>query len=491
MLMRNLLGLMPVAALLFGYSSVATAAETTRVATAGEKDNLFDLHFGVSYDYDFKKASILREWSVGNENRLAKDLIYRQRRQTVTPSLEFGIFHDISVYMSLPIVVSDRREYGFDQELGDECVYPGAGSSAGGATCVDKTNSSTIRDSIVPVDGFDARNTTDPYGQFTGADTALIFQGPRRQGIDQLHLGIKYKLLNQRKLSHMPNWVAGIEGRFAVGKAMKFTREIQIDDKPSNHAVGRGIHELGVWTALSRRYRYLDPFFGAYWRQSMSSNKSQFINYGGSQTSVNPQSTTGAYVGAEIVPWERKAKSQKVSILIRGSAELKYNGRGYSEIWELLADSPALVGTYDTAAHQCDAQPAVDYANDADNASNPGGYLDAANDAPGNSGCKAFTGITSIQDYGSFAIDVGLNFHLGPYARLNFGANLKTDTQHILTSASRGDADALSSGDNDLVDAGTAEVNPVRRDVIDTVGRRYAIDGVFRLVGYANFLVTF
>jgi hypothetical protein len=35
------------------------------------------------------------------------------------------------------------------------------------------------------------------------------------------------------------------------------------------------------------------------------------------------------------------------------------------------------------------------------------------------------------------------------------------------------------SGDPNLVEPGTAEVNPVRRDVIDNVGRRYAVGDVF------------
>ena len=42
--------------------------------------------------------------------------------------------------------------------------------------------------------------------------------------------------------------------RFAIGDPMTFTRAIQTQDPSGNHAVGRGMHELGVWTALSRRF---------------------------------------------------------------------------------------------------------------------------------------------------------------------------------------------------------------------------------------------
>ena len=54
----------------------------------------------------------------------------------------------------------------------------------------------------------------------------------------------------------------------------------------------------------------------------------------------------------------------------------------------------------------------------------------------------------------------------------------------------RGDADAGGS-DPERVEPNTAEVNPVRRDVIDNVGRRYLVDDVFTVTPYFRFLLTF
>src|SRR4029079_6075870 len=113
--------------------------------------------------------------------------------------------------------------------------------------------------------------------------------------------------------------------------------------------VGRRIHELGAWTALSRRYRFLDPYFTAYWLQAIRDSGSLFQDFSnlGAQNGINPQSTAGVTFGTEIVPWERAAKGMKVTVYFAGSAILHYGGRGYSEIWELLADSPSMVGTND------------------------------------------------------------------------------------------------------------------------------------------------
>ena len=168
---------------------------------------------------------------------------------------------------------------------------------------------------------------------------------------------------------------------------------------------------------------------------------------------------------------------------VRGGAVLHYGGRGYSEVWELLADSPALVGAADpTQASQCNPQAAIAFSE-----TNPGdpGYLQA-----GGPTCTKFNGITTIQDYGTFSFDAGLNVHMGPYARLLLGVNLQTDTRHYLTFADRGDPDGTGSNP-DVVEPGTSEVNPVRRDVVDNVGRRYVIDDVLNTFGYLRLWVTF
>lgn len=499
--MRKLCCLLTVTGALTGVVQTAEAAEVTRVATSFEEDNRFDLFFGVAYTYNFKRAAILREWNRGTaqdtENRLVKDLLYRHQRHTVTPSLEIGLWHDLSVYFALPVVVHDVRDYGFDQRS-DDCIYGDGVPPAPEATCVNKDNSTTIRDQIVPRSGFDATNTAAPFSQFTGADTELIFQGPVRRGIDQLHVGIKYGVLNQKKRPHLPNWIVGAEGRFGVGRPMTFSRDIQVEDPSGNHRVGRRIHELGLWTALSRRHLFLDPYFTAFWFQGLRASGSKFQDFSdlGSQDQVGPQSSAGVTFGTEVVPWERKAKGFKVSIDFQGSAVLHYGGRGYSEIWELLADSPAMVGSFDPTTQRvdangnpldpgfCDRNAALDFAR-----MNPGsdGYLQA-----GGGSCQKFEGITDLQDYGTFGFRGGLNFHLGPYARLMLGAIFQTDTRHFVTFANRGDANAGGGGtDPDRVEPGTIEVNPMRRDVVDNVGRRYVVDDVLDVHGYLRFLLTF
>ncbi|MCA9692676.1 MAG: hypothetical protein R3A51_23360 [Nannocystaceae bacterium] len=473
---------MALAGLFFGFGPAAQAAEVTRVASSFDEDDKFDLHFGVGYDFEFKKAAILREWSNGATNRLARDLLYQQMRHTVTPTLEIGLYRDLAVYVGIPIIASDTRNYAFDQEA-SPCVYGDEVTPPEEATCVNHGNSTSIRDGIIPRNGFDATNTDDPYNQFGGDDTQKIFQAPTRFGVDQLWVGVKYGILNQDRLSHMPTWLIALEGRFAVGRPMTFSRDITQEDPSGNHTVGRGMHELGVWTALSRRYRFLNPFFMASWRQAISAGgNSLFINHGGTQNKVNPQSEISVIFGSEIVPFERKAKEQKFAIELSGRARLLYGGRGYSEAWELFADSPALVGNYTPGqSGACNRASVVSYA-----AANPedANYIEGAGAGPG---CQPFNGVTDIQDYAIFGLRAGLNAHLNKYARLSVGVDISTNTRHFITNASRG----ADENDNDLVDPNSTEVNPVRRDVIDNVGRRYLVDDVLSVVPYFRFMVTF
>jgi hypothetical protein len=403
--MRKLCGLLPLLGLYFGLSASAQAAEITRVASSFDKDNKFDLHFGVGYDFNFKKAALLREWSDANnpESQVVRDLLYQQMRHVVTPSLEIGLYKDLAVYVHVPIVALDTRTYSFDQGAGD-CKYDdGMRTPDSPATCTDQqsadraNNSTTVRDNIVPQGGFDATNPDKPYDNFGGTDNQTLFKGANRRGVDQIHVGLKYAVLNQDRLSHMPKWVIAFEGRFAVGKPMTFSRDIH-ERGPEGQPYGRSRHARarhldGAVAPLPLPRPVLQRLVVS--RRSRSGN-TLFKNLGGAQDRVNPQSQVGVTFGTEIVPFERKAKGQKVSVVLKGLAMLKFNGRGYSEGWELFADSPALVGSNKPGTATCTPGD-IREINDAakQDPQNP-------NYIPAGSGCSKFNGITNIQDFATF-----------------------------------------------------------------------------------------
>ena len=62
------------------------------------------------------------------------------------------------------------------------------------------------------------------------------------------------------------------------------------------------------------------------------------------QENAGPMHRAGFETGLEIIPYERPKHHDKFSIEIRGRLETVFEGRGYSEMWELLANNSQLQG---------------------------------------------------------------------------------------------------------------------------------------------------
>src|SRR5690606_15892073 len=149
--------------------------------------------------------------------------------------------------------------------------------------------------------------------------------------------------------------------------------------------------------------------------------------------------------------------------------------------------SPALVGTPNPGRSQCNVAASVAHATK--NPDDATGYIEASNAASNSGGCQKFNGLTTVQEYGTFGLNATGAIHLGPYARFHIGVDLKSDTRHILTAETRGDP--TLTGNPKTVEPNSIDVNPLRRDVIDNVGRRYAIDDVISLTTYAHLILMF
>ena len=109
----------------------ARAAEITDLASSFEKGKPFGFKFGATYNFSYKTASINRE-SVPllqsaqttkdlnahyrvpageqlNRTESVPDLIFTQRRQTLSLDLAIGLFQDLQLAVSLPLVLRDER----------------------------------------------------------------------------------------------------------------------------------------------------------------------------------------------------------------------------------------------------------------------------------------------------------------------------------------------------------------------------------------------
>lgn len=424
-------------------ASRAAASPDSEVASALDRGDKLDVHVRVDYRLTARRAAIKREMS-GLEGAdpdgpvpLVKDLLVRGSRHELIPRLELGVFTDLAVTTALPIVLRDSRRLEFDQREGDNCVYP---TDPGMATCIDRTNSTTIRDELLPPEGFDAGGgTLDPDG-------ATIFRGVDRRGLDQLHLGVVWAPMNQARDATKPTWKLGAEVRIAVGRTMQLDRA----DPGSSAGVSRGVHELRLYTSMARRLAWAEPFFEIYWQGAVAAKDGAPLDapspaFGAQQT--GPQHLAGGRFGFEAIAWESRAATERVGLLLAGRLEAHFEGRDYTDLWEVFA-----------------------YAGDA----TAGGPLTLdADPAIPDSQTISHPGVSNVENFLTLGAQAGVEAHLGSRLRFHLSFTLDWDQSHLLTFADPG---IDSSDDNDTVDPGTDEINPLHSPLIDTAGRRYRVD---------------
>ena len=164
-----------------------------------------------------------------------------------------------------------------------------------------------------------------------------MFRSPRRSGFGYLGVGITWAAFNQFRDDTKPTWTLNFDALLDVFKDKRFDAANPV----GNTAVGLGYHQF-VWsTYVSKRFRYFDPYFGAWYNLPVRTNGSPFQKYSDTQTSVNPQQRAGVVIGVEQIAWENPVANQRVTIEARVRAEQHFFGRSHSELWEPLSGSSA------------------------------------------------------------------------------------------------------------------------------------------------------
>jgi hypothetical protein len=420
-------------------AAAARAAEVTRVVSALDDDDSFDFNLTASWLHEAKSALIKRESESGAASgiEVLRDLKYAETRDVLNLRADFGILWDVGLHVEAPLVLADSNSLSFDQGVGP-------------------TNSTLLRDGILPGYGGPSWGLDAPHNRpFSGASNQ-VFQSPTRSGFENLGLGITWAVFNQRRDDTKPTWTLGFDAKLDVFKDMRFDPS----NPTANEATGLGYHQL-IWsTWVSKRFRHFDPYFGAYYMLPIRTNGSIFQDYNpATQTSVNPQQQAGATVGVEEIAWENPRGDQRVTIEARGHAEQHFAGRGYSELWEPLSGSP---GCSVAAGAATPCRAGIDQVE----------VIDPTN-PQGNPEASPYPGVSDIDAYSTFGGDLGLNIQVGKYVRFRGLFGLAVDTPHFITDASAG-VDTNHNGAVNSFDK--SEANPTYRESIDLPGRRFRVE---------------
>lgn len=444
---------------LVGGIPAGLAGPHGEVVSAFDPDDGFDLHLSLEYGFEMHRASVRREQAglPGTQPTdplpIVKDLYFEGNRHSLVPRLDVGLFTDLSLSVELPVVLYDGRSLFLDQRA-SPCVFPGGGAQP---NCIDRSNSSTVQDGILPANGFDAGN---PGGSGLGSG-ALIFRGPDRGGLDQVHVGLTWAPMNQARDDTKPTWKLGAQGRLAIGAPMRLDRQA-----PGNQtSVGRGLHEVRLWTSFARQIGRTEPYMHVWWQGPVAEVEgSAFAPLGHGQQRPGARHHGGIDFGLAAKVWERPAAQQVVHVDAGAHLEARFEGRAYSEMWEVFqyAGTPGQGG------------PLV---------------LDAD---PAQAGQQALLhpGVTTVENHLRMGGDIAARAQLG---RFQVGAALELmyTQPHVITFSDAGeDLPTCGAGvqppcedqDNTLVNTGTEEVNPGYVSLIDFVGQRYRVDEVFDYV---------
>lgn len=432
----------------------ARAAEVTRVVSALDDENAFDFNLTASWLHESRSSFVMREDATKPQEdgtfALSKDSQFSQRRDILDLRMDFGILWDVGLRIGVPLVLADERTLSFDRSAGGGCSGP--------PNCVNSSNSTILRDGILP--GYEmssyglnseGRATNGDYGVPFMSPSAGLFKGPTRKGFESLNVGLTWAAFNQRRDDTRPTWTLSFDAKLDVFKDMRFDPR----SPHANTAVGLGYHQF-IWsTFVSKRFRYFEPYFGAWYMLPVRTNGSIYNEVpGGNQTAINPQHRAAVVAGVEQIAWENPRASQRVTVELRGRAEQHFFGRSASELWEPLSSTQACTN------------PA--------NGAMPSGCRANIDNNPGDIGFRGNPGVTETQAYTSFGGDAGLNIQVGKYTRFRGLFGYMRNQAHFITYAGAG-ADKDKNGTVDLGDKSEANVN--YRDALDAPGRRFKVEG--------------
>jgi hypothetical protein len=408
---------------------VARAAEVTRVISGAEGQSAIpDVSLAVSWLREDRTAALERELqaaATGGRTARMRDLVYRQTRHLLALRADVGLFHDLSLFVSAPIVLADDRWLEFDRRAGECDQLTGGGAAGASPVCVNETTSTLLRDGILPGAGSDSYGLDAQDERPFERPSRRVFRGPTRRGLAYVGVGLQWAIMNQRRDATKPTWLVRVEPRFSAGQEMGFDPVAP----RANRGVNPGYHQLHLWTAFSRRFTRFDPYVGGWSTLARASGGSAFDRFPrGRKAFSAPQQLAGAEAGFEYVSYEDARGGHKLTVELRGAMEVRFFGLARSELWEPLSGP----GTCATSTATC--RPQLDTDLDGDGKPEP------------------YSGVTRSPSYGVFGGGGGINATVARVFRLRALLGFTAEQNRF-----------LSDGRSGL-------------EIVDAPGRRYRVE---------------
>lgn len=391
--------------------SQAFAADVTRVLDAFDENDPFDADIQVNWMYHFTNASIYREQIANGVFSNKKIASAKGRLDQLDILARIGLYHDFELDLKFPIVIGSTMKL--------------STASAGSTITAETKNNSN--------------NTL----------FSLPNNSPSRSGFGDMVVALKYAPLSQARDPLHPSWMVGLEYTIPTGKIMR----------TNNAAVGLGLHQLKLETAISRRIAFFEPYFGFWGTFRFPSTHSLFKNYGDTQNYGTPGARIGLMLGAEFYPWSvpgpKDHEGKYFALDLGFRTTYTFRGRDYTMLFDAMGSSPQNNATkYErqNPKYNPDGSPNPLYINQ--------------------------QGVTDVSAYGTYVAYVGFDVQPIEYFRIGFRFTFTHTSDHFLTYADLG-KDLNNSGHieygkkNDPNNPN--EYSPVYNSALDEPGHRFKV----------------
>ncbi|WP_338866086.1 hypothetical protein [Myxococcus stipitatus] len=325
------------AALSLGVPFVASAADITRIASALEDDDPFDLFIDVGFERTQTRAKIVREQlptnaQPGTTGDVA-ELWYKGVDARLNLRMAIGLYRDLELSFKLPLVFQQNERWDF--------------------TSQSSRSTSTITNNCINADGSPVGGNIDACLADPLANGAPLFGVPQesfRGGLGNLHFGLAYAFFNQEKDDTKPTWIVGIDYEAPTAKVRDPSVDTTNSDERGN--IGDRVHKYQIYTAFSRRMGAAEPYFKASYtipvrgpgiysncdqRDASPPNLGAPGNCGQGpwnrkETGIKSPELVGMMAGVELVPFDRPEKHQKFALDLRAIGNYVGAGRYNNEL---------------------------------------------------------------------------------------------------------------------------------------------------------------
>lgn len=463
-----------------------SAVDLLEVPDAFDTKDYFDIDLRLGFEHQSRSAPIRRETTISQTGLTTGGYMsdgmdvatYKESTQRLLPEIRVGIFRDLALSVTLPIILSDTRR-------------------------LDERNGSA--QNPLATAGLEGEQLFSPN-----------FEAPTRSGIQYLGVGLDWAVMNQFRTPSRPNWTVGIVGQFSVTEPMHACNknpaegqvscayDADINRNGENDSLGadfgplegesegnfkgerspgvsRGTIGIEAHGYVSKRLRYIEPYTGVEALFEFQKKNTAYGPFDLEGSLVNHPPLRGSIVaGVAIIPWEEPENFRRISIDIRVRGTYVSEGRDYSELFDALGSSDASsLRNPNFTSYTANLDPLT--------------RAQAPSVIDPTSTRINFTGLTDVQQHGDYELKAQFTWQASKYVKFDLGAAWRVIQEHIITFDQACNPDVTQqvarSGpckidDTTSEEAANGEVawesgglpNPNHRKVINNPGQRYRVE---------------